>query len=113
MTVDAVKEMITLELSRELSITDGKRFNETLLASKVNAAYRDVKAARRYPSSYTDAMIEDDMERFISQIREIALYDYSLIGAEGQTSNSEDGISRHYVDRKSLFAGVMPLSVTG
>ena len=55
-------------------------------------------------------MIENDLVRFESNIRNIALYDYNLIGVEGQTSSSENGENRSYVDRNKLFSGVIPLS---
>lgn len=108
-----VKEDVIASLTIELEITEGDRFNAVLLESKVNSAYREVQTARRYPSSYTEAAIERDMEKYYSQIRAIAQYDYNQIGAEGQTSFSEDGSSIHYVDRDKLFSGVLPIAVRG
>jgi len=103
--MDLVEQIIE-DLTEELNITDGKNFNASLLQSKVSAAYREVKAARKYPITYPDEFIERDMENYYSTIREIALHDYNQIGAEGQTQYSADGTSIHYVDRKSLFNGV-------
>lgn len=100
-------------LKTELEITDGERFNPTLLRSKVDNAYREVKTVRRYPGSYTEAYIERDMENYYSQIRAVALYDYNQIGAEGQTQFSEDGASIHYVEREKCFAGVIPIAKRG
>lgn len=106
-------EEIFEELKTELVETEGDKFNETLLRSKINSAYRDVKAARKYPLSYTDAMIEREMENYYSQIREIALFDYTQIGSEGQTQYSQDGVSIHYVDRNKLFYGILPYATRG
>lgn len=106
-------EEIFEELKTELVETEGDKFNETLLRSKINSAYRDVKAARKYPLSYTDAMIEREMENYYSQIREIALFDYTQIGSEGQTQYSQDGVSIHYVDRNKLFYGILPFATRG
>lgn len=97
----------------ELEITDGSRFNSDLLMSKVENAYREVKTARKYPISYTEEVKETDMNNYFSQIRAIALYDYSKIGSEGQTQFSEDGASIHYVDRDKLFQGVLPIAARG
>lgn len=97
------------DLTAELQITD-KLFNASLLEIKVRNAIKEVKRARNYPSHYTDEMIDDDMERFYSQIRNIALYDYEQIGAENETSHSENNISRSFVDRDKLFAGILPLA---
>lgn len=106
-------EEIFEELKTELLETEGDKFNENLLRSKVNSAYRAVMTVRNYPRSYTDAEIERDMERFYSQVRDIALYDYNQIGAEGQTQYSQDGVSVHYVDRDKLFYGVLPIARRG
>ena len=104
-----VVEAIIEDLTEELNITEGKRFNATLLQSKVKAAYNEVKAARKYPSTYSDEDIERDMEGYYPTIRAISLYDYNQIGAEGQSSYSGDGTSIHYVNRNSLFAGVVAI----
>lgn len=106
-------EEIVEDLKTELQITEGSHFNESLLRSKVKSAYRDVKAARKYPSSYAEAMIDRDMENFYSQVRSIALFDYTQIGSEGQTQYSQDGVSIHYVDRDKLFYGVLPIAARG
>ena len=97
------------DLTAELQITD-KLFNASLLEIKVRNAIKEVKRARNYPSHYTDEMIDDDIERFYSQIRNIALYDYEQIGAENETSHSENNISRSFVDRDKLFTGILPLA---
>ena len=108
-----MKEEIFEELKTELTITEGDKFNESLLISKVNSAYRAVKTARKYPLSYTDAMIEHDMEKYYTQVRDIALYDYNQIGAEGQTQFTQDGVTVHYLERDKLFYGVLPIALRG
>ena len=104
---------IIADLTTELEISEGDRFNPTLLESKVKSAYREVKTARKYPASYTEAYIERDMENYYAQVRSIALFDFNQIGAEGQTSYSQDGVSVHYVERDKLFAGVLPIAARG
>lgn len=106
MTVGLEQEIFA-DLSAELSMSD-KNFNETLLLSKVKNAMREVKKARNYPKTYSDSQIEQDMYDYFSNIRNIALYDYNLIGAEGQQSSSENGTSRSYIDRNKLFCGICP-----
>lgn len=107
-SVDLEMELIE-DLTTELSASD-PNFNAILLLSKVKGAIREVKRARKYPAYYTDEQIKCDMYDFYSNIRNIALYDYNIIGAEWQTSSSESGISRGYVDRDKLFNGIIPLS---
>lgn len=106
MTVGLEEEVFT-DLSAELSVSD-ENFNETLLLLKVRNAMREVKRARNYPKSHTNIQIEEDMYGYFSNIRNIALYDYNQIGAEGQSSSGENGISRSYVDRDKYFSGIFP-----
>lgn len=106
-------EQIYNDIKEEIEQADGDKFNSLLLMSKVKSAYRDVKTARKYPVSYSEATIERDMENYYSQVRAIALYDFNQIGSEGQTQYSQDGVSIHYVDRSSLFYGVLPIARRG
>lgn len=110
--------MLTLEsdiledLTAELSETDEK-FKQSLIIPKIKNAIREVKRARNYPEHYTESAIAEDLENYYSNIRSIALFDYNMIGAEGQSSSSENGTSRNFIDRDKLFSGVIPLSRTG
>lgn len=99
------------DLTAELKPTDDQ-FNAVLLSSKVIGAYRDVRFARCYPKYYTEESVEEDMERFYSVVRSVALYDYNTIGIEFQKANKENQMSREFADRDSLFSGVIPLSRT-
>lgn len=107
MTVGLQEELLA-DLTLELE--DSDNFQPKALLQKVIGAIREVKTARNYPSHYSDIQIERDLQRFYSNIRNLALYDYNQIGAEGESSHSEGGTSRSYVDRNSLFGGVIPLS---
>lgn len=110
--------MLTLEyelledLKEELSATDPK-FKPELIKPKIKNAIREVKRARNYPKHYTESAIVEDLENYYSNIRNIALFDYNMIGAEGQSSSSENGTSRNFIDRDKLFGGIIPLSRTG
>lgn len=106
-------DQIYEDIKEEIEEVEGSRFSPTLLMAKVKSAYRDVQAARRYPVSYTEAQKERDMERYYAQIRSIALYDFNSIGAEGQKSYHEDGVTVHFVDRNTLFNGVLPIAQKG
>ena len=106
-------EEIIEDLKIELEAEEGSKFNISLLRSKVKTAYREVQAARKYPATYSEAMIERDMNNYYSQIRSIAMYDYNQSGSEWQTQYSQDGVSIHYVDRDRLFFGVLPIAARG
>ena len=104
--IENIIEELTTELQNEVD------FNVDILRLKVSNAYREVKQARNYPSSYTDSMKESDMENFYTNVKALALYDYNKVGAEGQTQYSADGESIHYVDRNKMFAGILPIART-
>lgn len=107
--------MLTLEndlledLTVELSVTDPK-FNQSLILPKIKNAIREVRRARNYPKHYSESAIVEDLGNYYSNIRNIALYDYNMIGGEYESNHSENSTNRTFVDRNSLFSGVIPLS---
>lgn len=101
-------ETLLADLSEELN--SEPTFNEVALKKKIESAIKEVKRIRSYPSTYTDSQVESDLENYYSSIRNIALYDYNLIGAEGESNHNENGVNRAFVDRKSLFHGIMPIA---
>ena len=107
MTIAELQAEIVEELKIELKEED---VDEQLLEVKVKSAIREVKTARKYPRSYAEAIVEADLEAYYSQIKSIALYDYTKIGAEGQDKYAADGESISYEDRNRLFAGVLPIA---
>jgi len=107
--MDMEQELIE-DLTAELSISDEK-FNADILASKIKSAIREMEKVRKYPSYYDDELIETDLYGYYSNIRSLALYDYNIVGAEGQSSSTENSTTRMYVDRNKCFAGVIPLAV--
>ncbi len=102
--VAAIVADLTIELKNEVD------FDPELLEAKVSNAFREVKAARNYPFSYSEEMIIKDLNDYYTNIRSIALYDYTKIGAEGQTQYSADGESIHYMNRDKLFTGILPIA---
>lgn len=109
--MDEMQTELITDLTEELTITDAN-FNSDLLTIKVKNALKDVQRARNYPSTYTTEMIDSDIQKYYSQARAISLYDYNMVGAEYEESHSENNISRVFVERQKLFAGIIPLSRT-
>jgi hypothetical protein len=89
-------EEIIAELTTELTIADPHLFNAELLKLKVDGAYRKIRAAKKYPSFWSEAVIEADMQKEYVMVLEQARTDYNKIGAEGQKSYHEDGVTIHY-----------------
>lgn len=100
---DEIIADLTLELGAEPT------FNANALKQKVVNAIREVKIARKYPAYYTDGQIKIDLYGYYSNIRNIALYDYNKMGAEFEQSHNENSVSRSFVDRHTLFSGVVPI----
>lgn len=100
-----IESEIVSDLTTELEGEDG--FNSNILANKVKLAVREVMSKRNYnATTWNDEKILDDLYNFYSVIENVARYDYNQIGVEGEASHSENGISRSYVDRDTLFKGV-------
>lgn len=74
----------------------------------ISQAEQDVRLYRNYPNNYTEEMIEKDMKRFDSIIVNLALYDYNQEGGEFQTSSSENGTSRNWIDRDKILGKITP-----
>ena len=61
---------------------------------------------REYPESMSADRILDDMRGYYATLFKVCEYDYNMMGAEGESSHSENGVNRTYVDRNSLFNDV-------
>lgn len=89
---------------RQSGISDEDEFLEQLIFQ----AEQDVRLYRNYPDNYTKEMIEKDMKKLDSIIVNLALYDYNQDGGEFQTSSSENGTSRSWIDRDKILGKVTP-----
>lgn len=109
MTIDELKNSIVESLTVELE--DDPDFSEEILEQKVLNAINEVRLARRYAKAgYSESQIESDIENYISNIRNISLYDYNQSGMDFQTSHQENSMSRTYMSRHRLFNGIIPLA---
>lgn len=114
MTLEVLKQQILGDLLTQLSNEVG--FNESVLESKLDVAFREVMQARtqkyggRYPDGWSEESVVNDLMQFYSHIFNLALFDYNTIGIEFQTSSTENSTTRTYRDRDRLFNGIVPLS---
>lgn len=114
MWMDALQKEILTDLGAELELLDletkealkGKEQDVAILSSKIKNALREVRGKRSYPEHFSDEQIARDLEKHYSVIRNLALNDYNMIGAEFHKSISENGISRTFVDRDSILQSV-------
>ena len=81
-----------------------------LIEQLIEQAKQEIISRRMYPESYTDKRIQDDLKRFEGVIVNLAVYDYSQAGEAFMDSYTENGVSRNWKDRDSLFAGVYSIA---
>lgn len=114
MRMDALQNEILVDLGTELELLDlktkealkGKERDVARLSSKIKNALREIRGKRNYPEYFSDELIQKDLEKHYSVIRNLALNDYNMIGAEFHKGISENGISRTFVDRDSILQSV-------
>lgn len=80
-----------------------------ILEQLISQATQDVIECRNYPDGYTEEKKLEDIKKYDSVIVNLVLYDYNKEGGEFQTSSSENGTSRNWVERNKLMADVLPL----
>lgn len=79
-----------------------------LIEQLIEQSRQEIINLRNYPSSYTQEQIDDDLAKYESVIVNLTVYDHSQAGESFMASYSENGISRNWVDRNNLLAGVIP-----
>lgn len=99
-----LQEDLEVELSSELH----GDFDRDLLFSKIKGAYREIKYKRNYQEHHTEEFINSDMKKMYSLIKYLALYDWNQIGADGETSHSENSTSRTWRSRDEILRQVVP-----
>lgn len=106
----AFEQELNTDLAAEIT-GSGAEVLTDVLAVKVKAVVRELLNNRNYEhSGMTDAEIEADINRYYTQCMNVARYDYNQLGAEGEDSHSENGISRKYIERGKLWSGVVPFA---
>ena len=82
---------------------------EVVLQDLIDTAKQDIKDYRRYPSDWDAERVEADIaENYNHIVVELALYDYNMRGAEGETSHNENGVNRSFVSRESILGKITP-----
>lgn len=94
---------------KESVVFDHKEDNP-LIEQLIEQAQQEVISRRMYPSSYTQEQIASDMKNYEGVIVNLAVYDRSQAGEAYMESYSENGVSRSWKDRDSLFSGVYPIA---
>ena len=93
------------EILQDIIIYLGDEVGEAdkpLLLILINRAIRKV-CAKRYPWGYTDKEKDMAVERYRDTIFEAAVYYWAKQGADGESSHSENGISRSYQNEADIY----------
>ncbi len=77
----------------------------------INRAIRKV-CSKRYPYGYTDAEKEKAVSKYRDVVFDATVYYWAKQGSEGQSSHSENGISRGYQNEDDLYFDVVPMAKT-
>ena len=87
-----------------------RKEDNPLLEQLINQATEDIKNKRRYPKDYTKEEIEEDLKKYESILVNVVVYDRMKLGGDFQQSDSENGKSRTWVDRNTLFKEIYPIA---
>lgn len=105
--MDELVSEIYDDLKTELDISE--ETDLSILLVKVKNAYREVRRMRNYPDSYEEEMIVKNMEKYYTNIRRLALYDYNQIGVEGEVSHNDNTGTRTWDSRNKCLEGVVAI----
>lgn len=87
-----------------------RKEDNPLLEQLINQATEDIKNKRRYPKDYTKEEIEEDLKKYESVLVNVVVYDRMKLRGDFQQSDSENGKSRTWVDRNTLFKEIYPIA---
>lgn len=88
-------------------VFDGLEDNP-LIEQLLEQARKEIISRRNYPDAYTQDQIDSDVKNYENIMVNLAVYDRSQAGEAYMASYSENGVSRTWKDRESLFVGVFP-----
>ena len=98
---------ILAELSTYLGDEVSEQDNPVLLIL-INRAIRKV-CSKRYPWGYTDEEKETAATKYRDVVFDAAVFYWAKQGSEGQSTHSENGISRGYQNEDDLYFDVVPM----
>ena len=92
--------------------SDEVEFDQTeknpLIEQLIEQVNSEITQRRNYPSSYTEEQIYADLKKYENNIINIVVYDCSQAGEAYMQSYTENGVSRNWISRDDLFAGIFP-----
>ena len=106
MTESALLNSIAEELNTELS--SQTMYSAEIVALKVKDAYRKVRARRCYEntSKKEEDIISDLYNRYFQDIKDVALFNFSQMGAPFQTSHNENSVVRAWRTEDNILGNI-------
>ena len=104
--IEEVEDEATGEKSDKV-VFDEKECNP-LIEQLLDQARKEIISRRNYPDTYTQDQIDSDVKNYEDIMVDLAVYNRSQAGEAYMASLSENGVSRTWKDRESLFSGVFP-----
>lgn len=97
-------------------VEEYKNFIPEMADDKVNPMLVDFviekyKQRRNYPTSFTEEIIENDLNEHLSTMAMAVVDMLNKLGAEGEKSHTENSVTRQYENAyisASLFSDVLP-----
>lgn len=91
---------------------DYEAAQESALLFCIKRALLSFKNKRNYPDTYSDTVINKDMEKYYSCIFDLTLYWCNMQGCEFQSSHSESGVSRSFDSERDIYVlhDVIPIA---
>lgn len=107
-SIQEIESLVIDELKIELEIEENDTKEIRLLEVKVKNAVREIANAFNFKPWHEEDFIISTLDKHFGNIKQLAMYDYCKIGAEGQSEHQEKNISRVYNNRESCFVGIVP-----
>lgn len=82
--------------------------DHNLISLLVDLACQNVMN-RRYPFGYAEEQAHTTISQYSNVVFRAVVYAYNMQGAEGQSSHSENGISRAYIDEDKLYMEIVSM----
>lgn len=79
-----------------------------LIEQLIEQVNTEITQRRNYPASYKEEQIYADLKKYENNIINIVVYDCSQAGEAYMQSYTENGVSRNWISRDDLFAGIFP-----
>lgn len=106
-------EQLIKDLCTDLDIrenTEDPKYKK--LISKLNSAIRMITRIIKFPPSYTEEMINNHLDKYYDNIKDLTLYDYLQDGATGEVTHNENGTNRTWKSRRECLVGISSFAST-